>query len=138
MARSTARTDQIPAPRPRKPLPQRAVTWLVLKREGEILLEKRPSPGIWGGLWSFPEAAKTDVARYCLQSLGCEIAAPRNLDALEHGFTHFRLLIRPLLCDVTRRSLKAQSPGRLWMSLESAAGAAVPAPVRKLVARLVA
>ena len=29
---------------------------LVLTRAGEVLLEKRPAPGIWGGLWCFPEA----------------------------------------------------------------------------------
>lgn len=138
VARGTSRTEQIPAPRPRKPLPQKSVTWLVLRRAGEILLEKRPAPGIWGGLWSFPEVSENDVMRYCLHNLGCEIAKQTQLEALEHAFTHFRLQIRPLLCDVAERTLKASSPGRRWVTLHDAAGAAVPAPVRKLVARLVA
>ena len=47
-ARKANQTAQIPAPRPRKPLPQKAVTWLLLLDRGQILLEKRPAPGIWG------------------------------------------------------------------------------------------
>jgi len=62
----------------------------------------------------------------------------KKLEALEHGFTHFRLRIRPLLCEVASRAPRAESPGRLWIDLTDAAGAAVPAPVRKLLARLAA
>jgi A/G-specific adenine glycosylase len=134
-ARKTDRTAQIPAPRPRKVLPQRAVTWLVLRRAGEVLLEKRPSPGIWGGLWSFPEAPAKGVDDYCLRTLGCEVEARRKLKTLEHGFTHFRLRIQPVLCEVKIRP-GVQSPGRLWIDVVEAAQAAVPAPVRTLLERL--
>jgi A/G-specific adenine glycosylase len=135
VARKTGRTTEIPAPRPRKALPQRAVSWLVLRQGSEILLEKRPSSGIWGGLWSFPEAPDKDIAAYCRLSLGCEILKKESLEALEHGFTHFRLQIRPLLCEVAK-SPRLETPGRLWIDLDEAAGAAVPAPVRTLVGRL--
>ena len=134
-ARKANRTAEIPAPRPRKALPERAVTWLILLDRRQILLEKRPAPGIWGGLWSFPEAPAKDVEGYCHRTLGCEVLAKKELENLEHGFTHFRLHIRPLLCEVARTPT-AQSPGRLWIDLVDAGGAAVPAPVRKLVGRL--
>ena len=103
--------------------------------EGEILLEQRPAPGIWGGLWSFPEAPQKDVDGYCRRTLGCEVASKKALDTLEHGFTHFRLRIQPLLCDVKRQTT-LETPGRLWIDLEEASAAAVPAPVKKLAARL--
>ena len=135
VAKKFKRTGEIPAPRPRKALPQKSVTWLVLRRGAEILLEKRPAPGIWGGLWSFPEAPAKDVEGFCLRTLGCEVETKTELDSLEHGFTHFRLSIRPLLCKVVRTP-SLESPGRLWIGLADAAGAAVPTPVRKLVARL--
>ena len=135
IAKKLKRTGHIPAARPRKALPQKSVTWLVLRREGEILLEKRPAPGIWGGLWSFPEAPAKDVDGFCLRMLGCEVETKTELDTLEHGFTHFRLSIRPLLCKVVRTP-RLESPGRLWIGLADAAEAAVPTPVRKLLARL--
>jgi A/G-specific adenine glycosylase len=134
-ARKSGRTAEIPAPRPRKALPQKAVTWLVLLDRGQVLLEKRPAPGIWGGLWSFPEAPAKDLDAYCRRTLGCEVDARKQLETLEHGFTHFRLNIRPLLCGVTRKG-NLESPGRLWLDLDEARDAAVPTPVRKLLERL--
>ena len=134
-ARRANRVAEIPAPRPRRVLPKRAVTWLVLRRGNAILLEKRPSAGIWGGLWSFPEAPPKDIGGYCVANLGCEIIWKRRMQALEHGFTHFRLQIRPLLCEVAARP-RLESPGRQWLELEEAHDAAVPTPVRKLLALL--
>jgi A/G-specific adenine glycosylase len=134
-ARKAGKTASIPAPRPRKVLPQRAVTWLVLLNKKSILLEKRPAPGIWGGLWSFPEAPARDVDGYCRRTLGCEVKSTRALQTIEHGFTHFRLSIRPLLCDVAKKP-GLETPGRLWIDCEDAIAAAVPTPVRKLLREL--
>jgi A/G-specific adenine glycosylase len=136
IARKHGRVDELPAARRRKPLPQRSVTWLVLRHHGEILLEKRPAPGIWGGLWSFPEAPARNIENYCRSSLGCELESTKKLEPLEHGFTHFRLHIRPLLCEVAGKAPRAEAPGRLWIDPADAAGAAVPTPVRKLLGLL--
>ena len=135
IARRKGKTSDIPAPRPRKALPQKAVTWLLLHDRGQLLLEKRAAPGIWGGLWSFPEAPAKDIDGHCRRSLGCEVLSTKTLETLEHGFTHFRLRIHPLLCQVTRKA-NVQSPRSLWIDVEDAFEAAVPAPVRTLVGRL--
>jgi A/G-specific adenine glycosylase len=137
VARKTGRTAELPAPRARRPLPQKAVTWLVLRHRGDVLLEKRPSPGIWGGLWSFPESNDEDPGR-SIQRLGYRLQAVSALATLEHGFTHFRLQIRPLLCEVEQQASTAQMPGRLWIAPQDAAGAALPTPVRKLLSALAA
>ena len=134
-ARKADRTAEIPAPRPRKALPQKEVTWLLLLDRGQVLVEKRPAPGIWGGLWSFPEAPARDLDGYCRRSFGCEVQSTRTLEALEHGFTHFRLRIHPLLCQVARKP-NIQSPGSLWIDVEEVRNAAVPTPVRTLASRL--
>ena len=98
-------------------------------------MEKRPAPGIWGGLWSFPEAPSKDLEGHCLRVLGCELRSRKALECLEHGFTHFRLEIRPLLCEV-KKSPVLQSPGLVWTDVAEAAHAAVPSPVRSLLQRL--
>jgi len=135
-ALAQGRTDELPAPRPRKQLPLRRSTWLVLRRAGAVLLEKRPSRGLWGGLWTFPEAHGADIAGYCRKRLGCEIGPVRALERIEHGFTHFRLHIRPLLCEVKGLPTRQGPAGRAWLPLEKARAAAVPVPVRTLVERL--
>jgi A/G-specific adenine glycosylase len=135
-AKKGNRVEHIPAPRPRKILPSKDATWLVLRHRGDILLERRPSSGLWGGLWTFPEITAADVAGHCLRVLGCEIDSPRELEPLEHGFTHFRLRIRALLCDVRKAAPRATAPGPLWIDVADALDAAVPVPVRKILQRL--
>ena len=54
-ASTTDRVDELPSPRPRKALPHRALRVLLIEHGGEILFERRPPLGIWGGLWSLPE-----------------------------------------------------------------------------------
>jgi A/G-specific adenine glycosylase len=132
VARKKALTAQLPAPRPKKAVPSRRTTWLVLRHAGLILLEKRPSPGIWGGLWSFPEVNGTNIAADC-RSLGYHVGSMRQLAAIEHGFTHFRLTIQPVLCEISKLTSKIETPGRLWLDIAEARGAATPAPVKKLL-----
>jgi A/G-specific adenine glycosylase len=131
VARREGRTSEIPAPRPRKPLPTRDVTWLVLRHAGQVLLEKRPGVGLWGGLWCFPEAGAPQ-AGFSQR----DILATRELEPLDHGFTHFRLRIRPRLCDLRKASPRAAAPGLLWIDVADALEAAVPTPVRKILQRL--
>lgn len=120
VAHREGRVDELPYPRKRKPLPTRRVTWFVVLHGGEVLLERRPSRGIWGGLWTFPEKAQ-------------KIKKQRNLPALDHGFTHFRLKVQPVLC---RARTRVEAPGRIWLPLKDAVAAAVPAPVKTLLSGL--
>ena len=115
VARQTGRVGELPVRRARKALPLRKATWFVYRNAGEVLLERRPSPGIWGGLWCFPERPLFKASTV------------RKLRPIDHGFTHFRLRIQPLLCEV-----KLQS-GPLWVDPADAVQAAVPAPVKKLL-----
>lgn len=126
VARREGRVAQLPAPRPRKPLPLKRATWFVYVRAGEVLLERRPGAGLWGGLWAFPESRLYDAP------------PPRKLAALEHGFTHFRLRAQPLLCVLRDAAPRAEAPGRRWLALAEAAAAAVPAPVRRVLRSLLA
>jgi A/G-specific adenine glycosylase len=121
VARREGRVAELPASRVRKPLPLKRADWFIYVHQGEVLLERRPGAGLWGGLWTFPEARLLAGAR------------GRKLPPLEHGFTHFRLRVQPWLCAV--RSAPP-SAGRVWLEVSDAAGAAVPAPVRKLLRAL--
>ena len=126
------RVGEIPAPRPRKQLPQREVRWLLLVQRGRVLLERRPPNGLWGGLWVFPQLEGRD-ARSAGRSLGCEVGSAHALPALEHGFTHFQLTVRPLLCDVRRTPSAVRRPDRRWIDIRQAERGAVPVPVRTLL-----
>jgi A/G-specific adenine glycosylase len=133
VARREGRIAELPAARKRKPLPLKRSTWIVLLHQGSVLLERRPSTGIWGGLWVFPELVSGLPEAFCRKILGCEVDQSQCLPKIEHGFTHFRLNIQPIRCNVRRILPRAEAPGRIWLDVAEAAHAAVPAPVRRLL-----
>jgi A/G-specific adenine glycosylase len=53
-----------------------------------------------------------------------------KLPVIEHGFTHFRLRIQPLLCQ------GVPTKSGLWVDLDDADRAAIPTPVRNLLHEL--
>jgi A/G-specific adenine glycosylase len=119
VARKTDRVAELPAPRRRKTLPLKRTTWFVYLNGGRVLLERRPSSGIWGGLWCFPEKSVMKGR------------VKRKLAPIEHGFTHFRLRIQPVACELgTALDPRA---GSRWINLHAATQAAVPTPVKKLL-----
>jgi A/G-specific adenine glycosylase len=135
LALEQGRTHALPTPRPKKLLPEKQVQMLLLLDRGELMLEKRPSQGIWGGLWSLPELAPdADPARHCREHFGFRTLTQQALPQLTHSFTHFKLHIQPVRLQLAPRS--ATPPGQIWLPLSDALDAALPAPIRKLVTQL--
>ena len=138
IAQQTDQVSALPTPKPRKVLPQRRTLMLVLQRAGEILLEKRPATGIWGGLWCFPEEdAGADVVAACTRRYGARVELGELLPTIAHGFTHFKLDILPQPVTVAAWPLRAEEPGCLWISPDDALRAAVPTPVRAILEQLI-
>jgi len=136
-ARKRGLVAAIPGRKPRKALPQKATTMLALTRAGEVLLEKRPPAGIWGGMWSLPEAVRdTEIAGYCLRKFGARVLAMEKLPQIAHGFTHYKLDIFPIRLRVGKQDPHAAEPGLIWLPLEEARQAAIPAPVKRILASL--
>jgi A/G-specific adenine glycosylase len=131
------RQRELPGARPKKQIPEKSTAMLVLLNAGEVLLEKRPNSGIWGGLWSLPEFSEQDDPRAAASRLGFQAARlgemPGELPAFQHVFTHFRLYIQPWRLQVARPQTAAE-PRRIWLSLDDLDGAALPTPVRRILA----
>lgn len=136
LARRLGRTEELPWPRKRKVLPERATVMLIAYRENQILLEQRPETGIWGGLWSLPEfEAQASPERIC-ESTGITSVNIQTLTPFLHVFTHYRLTIKPMLMQVSQQAQEADphtAPHRRWMTFEAIAALGLPAPVRKLL-----
>ncbi len=131
------RVTQLPTPKPRKATPEKHTTMLVLLEGDNVMLEKRPPTGIWGGLWSFPElAADSDYINIAEQRFGVSVQPEKALPRLSHAFTHFKLHITPQPLTVTKRALRAGEPGPIWLNIEDAISAAIPTPVRKILQSL--
>ena len=136
VARREGRIGELPAARKRKPLPLKQATWLVLLHKGSVLLQRRPGTGIWGGLWVFPELVSGSPGVFCRKVLGCDVKQVQRLPEIQHGFTHFKLRVQPVRCTVQKILPRAEAPGRIWLVVDDAVRAAVPAPVKKLLLEL--
>ncbi|MBK7658401.1 MAG: A/G-specific adenine glycosylase [Betaproteobacteria bacterium] len=136
VARREGRTDELPGPKAARAAKLRRAVWLVVIAGGRVLLEQRPAPGIWGGLWSFPAFAEGMDPREACASLGVAPVSIDPLPNLRHAFTHFTLEATPFRVRVRRTSLAAGEPGRRWIGMVDAQDAALPAPVKRLLATL--
>lgn len=135
-----SRVKELPTRRPGKKLPERKATLLILIRQGKILLEKRLSTGVWTSLWCFPEMpGNENVYAYCNRLFNMEVKFLPPMDEFHHIFTHFRLKIRPLPLQVVSLLPEVAPEGNAevkWFTQEDALNAAIPAPVRKLLAKI--
>jgi A/G-specific adenine glycosylase len=136
-AYAAGRVHELPTSRPRKVIPEKQTTMLILRHGNEVMLEKRPSSGIWGGLWSLPEiSAEESPQQSAQQRYGIHAECIPALKTLTHVFTHFRLHINPQPMQVMQIQPQARGAGLIWLPLEDAVGAALPTPVRKLLLSL--
>ena len=138
IARQTQRQHELPvrAKAPARPT-RHAVMVVALSVGGNVLLERRPDSGIWGGLWSLPQFDSNDAARtYISQSLPAALSEPRPLGDVEHVFTHFNLVMHPFLVRCGGESAVMEEGSTLWYNLRQPARVGLPAPIRNLLARV--
>jgi A/G-specific adenine glycosylase len=127
----------LPTPKPKKAIPQKETTMLIIRMGKEVLLQKRPQTGIWAGLWSLPEISMTDIAtEQANASFGLTTEAEEPLDIVNHAFTHYKLAITPQPLTVISTN-KQTTPIAIWMPIEDALGAAIPTPVRNILLKLI-
>jgi len=138
VAKTTGRQRELPAARPKKAVPTRR-TWMLVLLDGDsVMLEKRPPSGIWGGLWSLPEAADEPALAERARDFGVtqdHAASSSVLMPLTHTFTHFKLDIEPRVIELKRNAvpLEVNDGQTAWVSLGNIDAYGVPAPVRKLL-----
>jgi A/G-specific adenine glycosylase len=112
---------------------------LLYNEAAEVLLEKRPPAGIWGGLWSFPELRAEDDGPddWCRNTLGITAAGLDRWPVLRHSFSHFHLDITPLLLLANDASNSVmEDKGLLWYNPTGTEQRGLAAPVQALLRRL--
>ena len=113
---------------------------LVAIRAGQfVLLERRPSQGIWGGLWALPEFASADAAmEWSLRELYTNAESRETLAPLHHAFTHFDLQIDPIRieCHADHRVMEPER--YVWYNAAAPQALGLPAPVKSLIESLFA
>ena len=165
-ARISGAQSAYPGKKPKKKTPTRETYFIIcIDSQGQLLLERRPPSGIWGGLWSFPEASNLDACTNnsadkhpntdtgaveepdsidvvsvtsWLNEQGLVAAQPWTvLPSVSHTFSHFRLEITPVTCVVQNNvSRIADSEGQGWFTIARSLTLGLPAPVVRILQSL--
>ena len=133
-------TDRFPEKKPKKTLRVKSTAMLILQSPDarKVLLEKRPSQGIWGGLWSFPEIPVDDAPDSYLLANGLKPSGDiRKWQPMRHTFSHFHLDMTPVLIALNKPQDSVMESSRWhWYDLENPGKLGLAAPVKNLLATL--
>jgi A/G-specific adenine glycosylase len=137
-ARKAGNPQDYPTPKPRKALPVKTVSMLLIRdRRGHVLLQRRPPTGIWGGLWSLPECRDGNIRHWCRRSFGIAIAPETPWPPLRHTFSHYRLDITPIPARLKGSSGKImENTDTVWYNPDNPGARGLATPVKRLLEQL--
>jgi A/G-specific adenine glycosylase len=132
-----------PQKKPKKKIPEKStimiIPMLTTAGKNQVLMEKRPPAGIWGGLWCFHEVSKHAQITQLLTSLNLQEHSREALTSFRHTFSHFHLDIEPIIinCQATplrqiKTEINEQQPQK-WYDLSVEASVGLAASTQKLI-----
>src|SRR3990170_3403918 len=110
--------------------PHREVTAGVLRRRGRVLIARRPEGKLLGGLWEFPggkrergESLEACLRRELREELGVAVRVGREVGAIDHAYSHFRVTVHAFECTIRQGSPRAIESDELrWVMPQELAG----------------
>jgi A/G-specific adenine glycosylase len=131
----TQTVADFPTRRMTKALPVKQLIFLLLhNNQQQILLEKRPPTGIWGGLWSLPEFTSEDAALNWCKTNNIRIVRQQLGVAQRHTFSHYHLDYTPLRIETNGSGAFVMEADRvIWHSLQQINHIGLAAPIKLLL-----
>jgi A/G-specific adenine glycosylase len=103
---------------------------LLVYQQDQLLLERRPMSGIWGGLWSAPEFDSIELALAEAARLGLVVEQHIGIET-KHSFTHFDLYATPLYVRLQEHKPQCEEAAQKWVTRGEALEMGIPALLRK-------
>lgn len=107
VAFTTERTAELPFKTKKAPVPHYDIAVGVVWHEGKILIARRKEDQMLGGLWEFPggkikagETAQDAAVRELHEETGLVVRAHQNYCTIKHAYTHFKITLRAIACEV--------------------------------------
>lgn len=130
--------SEFPGKKPKKITPEKNAWMLVIVKDKEVILEKRPPTGIWGGLWCFPEfSTRKDLDEY-IQIKSIKLSQEELLPGFRHTFSHFHLDITPVLINLDcwdDKQIMEDKPS-VWYNLSNPPKVGLAAATERILASL--
>ena len=115
-------------------LPHRDAWMVIVQTEtGRVLLRRRQTQGIWGGLWSLPEYSSRNAARRWAQDCGNALEWQEE-PPLTHRLSHLELCLHPLRIRIRNADRQGFQEGGRWFDPQRLT-VGVATPIMKLIQR---
>jgi len=107
--------------------------WLLwaTSEDDAVWLNKRPTPGVWAGLYCFPLFESREALEAMVPA--SDRAALQDAPAFTHVLTHKDLYLHPVQVRLPASALDALEGA--WISAQAWQSLGLPAPIRKLLAQ---
>ncbi|WP_439610580.1 A/G-specific adenine glycosylase [Reyranella sp.] len=123
------------APKAEKPT-RRGLAFVLLRKDGAVLLRKRPTKGLLGGMDEVPSSPWREGTFAAATSLA-EAPVPARWTVMDglvrHTFTHFHLELTIARAIATTGRLAGLAPGTSWCELDKLDERALPTVMRKVI-----
>ena len=103
--------EQRPVLKPKAEVPSVVHAAAVIVQRGRVLLAKRPSEGLLGGMWEFPNGEVDGeplkgLAKVIRTGYGLKVRAGEALTTVQHAYSHFRVTVHAYRCELVEMSKK--------------------------------
>jgi A/G-specific adenine glycosylase len=138
LAFSLNEQSSYPQKKPKKTIPEKQTIMVIPRINQQVLLEKRPPSGIWGGLWCFLEVEHEEEIAALLAKLHLKQTSVVPLAKFRHTFSHFHLDISPVVIDCEQLPAKEinENNQQQWYNLATTASVGLAASTQKLISLL--
>ena len=136
LARKHGTIPEYPGKKPKRSMPVRNTIMLILDYSGAVLLQRRPSKGLWGGLWSFPECGTIAEIEPTLASLDAIELSRDHLKTFRHSFTHYHLDIEPIHIAINPTNSVSEPVDQIWFNPGKPQSVGLTRPVTRVLATL--
>jgi A/G-specific adenine glycosylase len=107
---------------------------IAVRAGGELLLERRPPQGVWGGLLGLPEFPTREHALQWSRERLTGAQPPESAEPLRHAFSHFELEMKPLVVRCADWAAGLRDDDRyLWYDPDDPPRLGLPKPVATLI-----
>ena len=139
-ARAAGRQDELPVKKRKTARKSKPITMLIaLSKDGRVLLERRSSQGIWGGLWSLPEyeGETDDIENWLEENYHIRASGRSSWNLIRHELTHVSLKITPMLLEVKQVHAEFENHSRFkFVSINQELDHGIPVPVSSIFGKI--
>ena len=144
LAYQSATVSEYPKKVKKDPTPQYQISVGVVFKNGRVLITRRKTEGLLGGLWEFPggkikkgEDAESACIREIKEEVNLTIRVDSYLCRVKHAYTHFKIVMDVFCCSFVSGRVSLNGPvDHRWVGLEKVDDYPLPKANHKFLTKL--